>query len=288
MKPAYYLFLTFLLFIINGCGGGGGSENPLPLAPSASQMTQLNSTNSDKVVLSSYKAVLGSNEYQDLDILQRQATTQSLRSLRALSLRTVSKRVEQGSCESGNVDVNRISESETEVNYNNCVIDGTTYNGYAHIYDYETWARVVFKYFKAANAKESIDITQAEFVIKEDIFEIKGMYAKYKNSSDRISFLNYNSKVITDEYNNWIILYVKGYINTNCTNGYVLLQSSSEIKIYTDESGYIEGTLTISANSKQIIVDFFKDVVTIIDIDGVSESMSLKEFQDAANSLYCP
>lgn len=294
MKKVVAIFSFIFMVVLTGCGGGGGGGddygyNEFPSAPSPSQMARITPDNSDEIVLSVYRAILGSNDYKELDIFSRKVspTKPSFRSMKELSLRILNKRLVRDYCDVGSMDINRITSTEVEINYNNCEISGTRYNGYAHIYKNGDRARIVFKYFTARNLSETLAIRKAEFIVQDNIFEIKSMYAKYEGKDDKVEFLNYSSKVITDEYNNWVVVNVNGYIKTKCSKGFVKVKTAPEVKIYTN-SGEIEGTLEISSRGDMITLLFEDGMVYITNtIDTSTVSLSLDEFKKLESSTYC-
>ena len=282
------LIFTSLIFafVLSGCGGGGGGDSKLPTEPSKSQRATLTEANSEKVAESSFGAIelLKENDADELYTRKTAVLKRSLKkvsqSARDISLRAIASDYSATCDNGGSVDADKISDKETNVKYHNCEVDGITYNGEANVVIInDNSVEVTFKDFSAKDSTQTLSIEYGVFKIDSAASSVKieKLYATQKIDGKKYEFLNYYTSYIYDSNEDTYTLSFKGWVKSDCIGGYVYLKSTSELTYYDIDD--IVGSFEVSSKGKKIQITFDHDEVTITDVAGDSETISLDEYK---------
>ena len=288
LKKLLIITSLFFAFVLNGCGGSNSGDSKLPTEPSKSQKATLTEANSEKVALSTFNAI-GILKDTDTDDFYYRNAGELGKSLKILSkdIKSISPKViasdYSSSCSNGgSVYVDEISDDEVNVEYQDCEIDGTTYDGKLNVVAInDSYVKVTFEDFTVIDSTQKLEIEYAIFKIDSSVNSIKieKLYATQKKDGHTTEFLNYYTNYVYSDFENIITLTFHGWVKTECSDGYVYLESTSVLS-YDNDADEIKGSYEISSKDETIQVIFDYDEVTIIDTKGDSETIPLSEYQD--------
>jgi len=271
------ILIVSFVFAVVGCGGGGDVDNTLPSAPSESQKADINENNSKKIALSSYSAtgIIDDVDYGNFDEVlytKKIATSKKLLARVSIEAKKISGDISydiKESCENGGYYMaTQKSDSEAEVEYNNCNIYGTTYNGYAYVKKInDTYVTITFKNFTIDNSLETLKITNALFKIDWDtsIVKVEDFYAKDIKDGKTTEYLNFNTSLYSDDSGANKTLKFDGWVKSDCSEGYVYIRSANELNFNEDN---ISGAMEVSSKGETITISFDDSIVRIYDNSG--------------------
>lgn len=288
------ILIFSFIFTLIGCGGGGYNGAPkdtatdLPSSPAESSKADISYYNSKKIALASYNATGIAKDGNYGDMFYKRKISDSQKILKALSkeAKALSSRAiaydKKEYCEDGGSYTSTIlSSNETEVNYNNCKIDGEIYDGNAVVKKLNSnYVTVTFKDFKIQNSNEQLTITKAIFKIDgtTSTVKIENMYAIDKKDGKTTTYLNYNTSYISDQNANRGTLTFNGWIKNDCTNGYVYVNSTNEIG-FDFNTGFISGSMQVSSKGDRVTLSFEDDTLRIYDTNGRLEVIDISNLQ---------
>ena len=257
MKKIVFV-ISFLLILI-GCGGGDNSEPFLSNTPTNTQKARINSNN---------QSLVGATIAKDFSVASLGNYVPSYKLIKNLKpMQRIAKgfiknykTIESSNCKNGTVDVERYL-NVINIKINKCEIDKNNYIQSAEIKFYF----------------ENSDIENSEI----EKIEIKNYTAKTQNKEYK-SFNLTAAKSYGDEVN----LSVRGWYKNRCLNGFVYLETITNIVVEIDDSVYYtyEGELKISGRYDSIFVEFNENNEVII--TGIYNETLVYSKDEINNMLY--
>jgi len=257
MKRLITIF--FIALFIVGCGGGDNSEPFLSNTPTNTQKARINSDNQNLVgatIANDFSVASLGNYVPNYKLIKNLKPMQRI----ANSFVKNYKTIESSNCKNGTVDVERYL-NVINIKINKCEIDKNNYIQSAEIKFYF----------------ENSDIENSEI----EKIEIKNYTAKTQNKE----YKSFNLTAVKG-YGGEVNLSVRGWYKNRCLNGFVYLETLTNIVVENDDSVYYtyEGELKISGRYDTIFVEFNEDNEVII--TGIYKEILVYSKDEINNMLY--
>ena len=282
LKYLKIMFLAVAMFVLVACGGGGNSEGNtinLPSKPEASQMAKLDDTNASNIAFLVLRLI---TDDTGLDILNPGFLSSSnLEDSNAKKINRFS-RLYHNECDRGSLDIN-VNESKKSAvfTFNNCIDNGTAYNGKITAYYYsESEFDAYYENVTIKNSLISVEIPKAKiYFMDNEPHEMENtyMYVKLKNGNE-FKYFNFNAKEYGDEYS------FSGYVKPTCLDAYVFAKSEGKINI-NDNSA--KGEFSVSSLGKEIKVDLDNDLIFVNLPNKKEEAFAIEDILKAIKKPGC-